>query len=79
MNLLLRIHQDKLLHILAGLVVFMAGVPFAGPAWAFALAGAAGVLKELYDMRSRDKHTPDLWDAVATAAGGAAGFFCTFF
>jgi hypothetical protein len=23
---------------------------------------------------NRDKHTPDLWDAVATLLGGAAGF-----
>lgn len=78
MKTLLKLPQDKLLHILVGLAIFMAGVPFVGPAWAFALTGAVGVLKELYDTRHRDKHTPELWDAVATAAGGAAGFFCTF-
>ena len=79
MKTLLKLTQDKLLHILVGLAVFMCAVRFVGSAWAFAFAGAVGVLKELYDMRRRDTHTPELWDAVATAAGGAAGFFCTFF
>lgn len=73
------IPHDKLLHILGGMAIFMAAVPFAGPVWALALAGAAGVLKELHDMRRRDKHTPEVWDALATTAGGAAGFFCTLF
>ena len=30
----------------------------------------AAVGKELYDARHRDKHTPDVWDAVATTCGG---------
>lgn len=79
MKALFKIPQDKLLHILAGLAIFMVAVPIAGPAWAFVLAGVVGLLKELYDMHHQDSHTPDLLDAVATAAGGAAGFFCTFF
>lgn len=80
MNILLKIPHDKLLHILGGLIVFIAALPFVGPAWALALATAVGALKELlYDLPRRDRHTPEVWDALATIAGGAAGFFCTFF
>lgn len=34
---------------------------------------AAGALKEAYDYRNQDEHTPDARDFVATAAGGALG------
>lgn len=68
--------HDKLLHIVAGLAATM---KTAKPAWALAAAVIVGGLKELYDLWQRHKHTPDPWDALATAAGGAAGFFCTYF
>lgn len=79
MKALLKLPQDKLLHLVVGLAIFIVTVPFAGPVWAFGLACVVGFVKELYDIRHRDKHTPDLWDAIATATGGAAGFFCTYF
>lgn len=74
------IPKDKLLHIgagaLAGLVVL---VFTSNPLAAFMVAVAAGVLKEVYDHASNQdaadrgeppQHDVDLWDAIATAAGG---------
>lgn len=75
----MKIPHDKLLHIVAGLAVFMAVALIATPPWAFAASAIVGVVKELYDLWQRHKHTPDPWDALTTAAGGASGFFCTLF
>jgi hypothetical protein len=68
--------RDKALHIVVGGAIFSAayvactlvGFPALYPA-AGAVVGAA-VGKEIYDYIHRDKHTPDLMDAVATIAGG---------
>lgn len=65
------IPADKVLHLAAGAlvaaVVLLLGLS-AGDAFGAALV--VGILKELYDMRHRDVHTPDVWDAAATACGG---------
>ena len=63
------IPADKLLHILAGIAIAAAVAPFgAVPAFCAVLVAAIG--KELYDRTGRG--TPELLDAVATVAGGAA-------
>lgn len=64
------IPRDKLLHILAGALI-------AAVAWAASGDAAAGIVaavvigagKELWDAGQPDR-TPDVLDAIATAAGG---------
>jgi hypothetical protein len=34
-------------------------------------------LKEYYDYKHKDKHTPDIWDWVATSLGGIVGTLLT--
>lgn len=62
---------DKLMHITAGAiasaVVFCAT---SNPWWGLVAAVVAGAAKEFWD--SLGHGTVDVWDAVATAAGGAA-------
>jgi len=68
--------HDKALHALVGSAIFSAAYvlfTLAGLPALHIAAGAvvvAGVGKEVYDHLNRDKHTPDLMDAVATVAGG---------
>jgi predicted membrane protein len=73
------IPADKALHFIAGVILFAVAVPFIGPQYAFALAVIAGFVKELYDSLNKDNHTPDIWDALVTSAGGALGFYCSYF
>lgn len=71
------IPHDKSLHALVGAVIFsasyslfhLAALPSLEIAAAAVLLAAIG--KEVYDYINRDRHTPDLMDAVATVAGGA--------
>ena len=37
---------------------------------------AAAVGKEIYDKQHKDKHTPDVWDAIAAIGGGFLGLIC---
>jgi len=78
------IARDKQLHAAGGAAIaFAAGliVHVAAPAtplWlqfiaALAPAVSAGLIKEAYDLRHRDSHTPDPHDFLATALGGVAG------
>jgi hypothetical protein len=65
-----RIPQDKLIHFLGG--AFIASAVF-GLTGMFSAAVAAavtiGVAKEAWDAMGYG--TPDIWDAVATAAGAS--------
>lgn len=63
--------HDKLLHIVGGLVGFMVAVVLMPPVWALAVAVIVGGLKEGYDWCNPDEHTPDRWDALATAAAAS--------
>ena len=71
------LHHDKALHALVGGAIFSAAYVLFTLAGLPALHIAAGAVvlaavgKEVYDHLNRDKHTPDLMDAVATVAGGA--------
>lgn len=62
---------DKVYHCLGGAVLFAIGQLF-GYGLALAIIGA--ITKEIYDYFHQDKHTPDIWDAVATTLGGLLGY-----
>lgn len=70
------IPHDKALHFIAGVLIF--AVAHFGGIWVgMAAVTVAAVGKEIYDWFHRDKHTPDVWDAVATMLGGLTGFICS--
>lgn len=73
------IPADKVMHFACGTVLFAWCLLITTPILALALVAFAGVGKEIYDLMNDDIHTPDFWDAVATIAGGAVGFSCTYF
>ena len=66
--------NDKLLHFIGGAVIALIGAFFSGPLAGLALAVVAGALKEIYDHLHPDGHTVELWDFLATAAGGLLAF-----
>lgn len=73
------IPADKVFHFTGGTILFALALPFTGPVYAVAAVTIVGFAKEVYDSVNKDTHTPDIWDALATAAGGALGYFCTTF
>lgn len=66
------IATDKQLHFLGGIVLCLAVSLFFGGIVGLAIAVVVGVAKELWDAHGHG--TPDVWDAVATVAGGVTGF-----
>jgi len=66
---------DKCLHFIVGVLIY-AVAHFVSPMIGIIAVGVAAVGKEIYDWFHRDKHTPDVWDAVATIGGGVVGFIC---
>ena len=69
--------QDKANHFIYGLAIFLV-VGFAIDAVAGLTAAALiGAIKEVYDQKSKTG-CPDAMDFVATAAGGVAGYLCTY-
>ena len=70
-----KLPHDKALHVIVGVLAYMA-FHFVSPVVGLAAAAVAAVGKEIYDHMNRDRHTPDVWDAVATMAGGVAGWIC---
>ena len=67
----MQIQKDKVLHFVAGAVIG-SGVFYVtrSAAWGIGAAAAAGIVKELYDMRGNG--TVEALDAAATCAGGIA-------
>jgi hypothetical protein len=63
------------LHVIAGVLAY-AVFHFISPVVGLIAATVAAVGKEIYDYANRDRHTPEVWDAVATIAGGVIGFVC---
>lgn len=63
---------DKQAHFLSGYAIAATLAPLS-LLFATSVALLAGALKEKYDARHRATHTPDVRDALATAAGGLAG------
>lgn len=65
---------DKLLHFLAGAVIaFAFGIIFS-PEWGLAFAMTIGTAKEFVWDGLLQKGTVEIWDAVATIAGGFLGY-----
>lgn len=65
------IPADKVAHCLGGVILFAIGQLFG---YGLALAVIGAIAKEIYDYIHKDKHTPDVWDAVATVLGGLLGY-----
>lgn len=72
------IPKDKLLHFIAGVVVYSIALTFIGPANAFLMSVLIGLLKEIVDLFNPDS-TPDVYDFTATALGGISGFLISYF
>lgn len=70
---------DKQAHILGGL--YIATITFIATSnllFAFLAAFAVAVLKEVYDYFHPKSHSCDIYDAIATAFGGAVGVLVIF-
>lgn len=69
------IPADKQGHFIAGVLCYVAA-HFLSPIAGLAAVAIMAIAKEIYDYMHRDNHTPEFLDAVATMAGGLAGFIC---
>ena len=68
------IPADKQMHFLSGAILATAILLVTGSASvSFVSVSLVACLKEVYDLLHKDKHTPDVWDWVATSLGGAFG------
>lgn len=76
MNPLQKLPHDKALHLIGGVMIFAVFNFFVNWQVGLAMSAGIGALKEYWDYQSK-KGTPDLWDFVATFAGGILGFLCT--
>ena len=66
--------EDKQMHFLSGAILAIAILLVTGsPSVSFVSVSLVACLKEVYDLLHKDKHTPDVWDWVATSLGGAFG------
>jgi hypothetical protein len=82
------IAQDKANHIVYGSLISIAALsallvasrqhPMRAAALALCATVVAAWLKEAYDARYRDIHTPDPWDLVATSSGGVLAMASVF-
>ena len=69
---------DKQAHFLSGAILATAILLVTGSASvSFVSVSLVACLKEVYDLLHKDKHTPDVWDWVATSLGGAFGILLT--
>lgn len=73
------IPADKVAHFTVGVILFALALPFLGGMYSVVAVAIVGFAKEVYDTLHKDNHTPDIWDALATAAGGVLGFYCSTF
>ena len=70
--------QDKQMHFISGAILAIAILLATGSASvSFVSVSLVACLKEVYDLLHKDKHTPDVWDWVATSLGGLAGVILT--
>lgn len=69
------IAYDKRLHFIGGVILF-AIFHFITPLIAIAIVISTAIAKEVYDWFNKDKHTPEVMDAVWTICGGMVGFIC---
>lgn len=69
------IPQDKQGHFIAGVLAYTL-IHFFNPIIALFVVLVMAIGKEVYDYAHRDKHNPEVMDAVATIMGGVIGFLC---
>jgi len=65
-KILNKVPKDKLLHNTYGTLIFLALSVFMSNIYALGIVALIAGLKEVYDYKNKDKHTPDVWDFVAT-------------
>lgn len=65
---------DKANHFVYGAILFLIGFHIHGVIGGWAVCAAAGVLKEIWDIK---RGTPDFLDLIATLAGGFVVFGAT--
>lgn len=68
----MKLQRDKVLHILAGLILCLAIGWLTDKTVGLLVAVGAGVAKEIYDKHN--KGTVDVKDSLATTVGGLAGY-----
>ena len=69
------IPAEKVVHFASGVILYAGLLPFVGSSFALSIVVLMAVGKEVYDSYCPDKHTADVWDAVATILGGLIGLF----
>ena len=69
------IPQDKANHFVYGVVAYALALLFVSPLVALGITIVIGAAKEAWDANGRG--CVELLDFLATAAGGAVGFYCT--
>ena len=68
---------DKGTHFFYGALLFTLLVFPTSPLVALGVVVFMGIAKEVYDKLT-GTGTPEVWDVVATAAGGLFGYLCTW-
>ena len=71
------IPADKQMHFLSGAILGILFAPFIGWWSGMLVVSFVAMIKEIYDFLHRNKHTPDIWDWVATTLGGLFGGLLT--
>ena len=70
--------KDKQAHFLSGAILATVILLVTGsPSVSFMSVSLIAMFKEVYDLLHKDKHTPDVWDWVATTLGGLFGGLLT--
>ena len=69
------IPHDKQGHFIAGVLAYTL-IYFFNPFLALFVVLIMAIGKEVYDYVHRDKHNPEVMDAVATIIGGITGYLC---
>jgi len=67
---------DKCHHFITGLLLFTVLQLLFSVILSFVLVASVATIKELYDLKNKATHTPDMWDAVATMSGALIGVIC---
>ena len=69
---------DKQMHFISGAIGGIAMFMLTGSIGvSFVSVSLVAMFKELYDLLHRNKHTPDIWDWLATSFGGLFGGLLT--
>ena len=72
----MKLQHDKVLHIIAGLILCLVVGVLTTPAMGLLLGVIAGIIKEIYDKYNNG--TVDVLDSLATTIGALIGFWLLF-